>query len=217
MSGVRASVTPIALIVLINCVEFALGGGTEIVGTHLVQIRQVLRLHISSCLKWSCFDVRIQLVLQLEDLVSFLWVWLSLRREVVSGVRDLFIFAIELLLVGLVDRCGIATDAKTGISKLTTSVSHLLTSNTVRRPSFCLHVFHLIRPLPILTLILIVIFVAAILLVCYLCFISLASASWGISVLLIGLSRLGRLADLVPYLDVFLSVVGPSLNHDGLP
>ena len=30
MSGVRASVTPIALIVLINCVEFALGGGTEI-------------------------------------------------------------------------------------------------------------------------------------------------------------------------------------------
>ena len=63
MSRVGSSVTTIALIVLIDRVKFALGGGTEIVGTHLVQIGQVLWLHITSCLKWSCFDVGIELVL----------------------------------------------------------------------------------------------------------------------------------------------------------
>lgn len=63
VSRVGASVTTIALIVLINCVEFALRGCAEIVGTHLVQIRQILMLHISSCLKRGSFDVRIQLVL----------------------------------------------------------------------------------------------------------------------------------------------------------
>ena len=48
MSGVGASIATITLIVLIDCVEFALGGRTEIVRTHLVQIGQViLMLHIA--------------------------------------------------------------------------------------------------------------------------------------------------------------------------
>lgn len=75
---VGAAIASRALVVLVDCVELALGGRAEIVGTHFVQVRQVLWLHIATRLQRSGFNVGIELVLKLEDLVSLLRVWLSL-------------------------------------------------------------------------------------------------------------------------------------------